>query len=381
MTKRNVFNSDFTYNADGFDITAGTTSRCLSVIGGNVTLSGGGNYSYTFPAADSTLYGTTVTPITATNISATSLSSTNVYATTITSTTTCATNLSAGTGVYATTITATTLSGTTLSGTNVKATTVTATNVTATNITASVVTATSITSVTNLHTTTLCSTTATATTFTGTNVKVTTVTATTLSGTTFSGTNVYATTVTATNLTATNISATTYQNIPTTLKTSINFPADCWVTRSGTAGWAGYTYTQGTNLDYGQLDYDKDTDEQAFTPPFKLSNYTTATNLTANIYWKTTAVTVTQSAVWVLHAMSNVVPIAWDASFTQVASAASLCPSATAGTLQLATMTFSATIIDNNDPVVLKLQRNADDGTYDTMSADASMVLMNLEWA
>jgi len=368
--------------------------------------------------------------VTATDVSGTNLSGTNSYVTTVTATNVKATTITAttvsGTDLSSTNVKATTISATTFTGTDVKVTTVTATNVSATNITATSISATNFISAGNYSTcgdkvsiltkggvdiqwpgptvngNAAINLVGKGTLFTcssGSSVPGSALFALNLDppdGTPvmydckggtwnecvrFVGGKVYTTGITASGITATNISATTYQNMTAASRTSLNFPADCWVTRSGTAGWAGYTYTQGTNLDYGQLDYDKDTDEGAFSPPFKLSNYTATSNLTANIYWKTTAVTTTQCAVWVLYGMSNAAPVAWDASLSYLASAASPCPSSTAGTLQVCTMTFSASVLDNNDPVVMKLYRNADDGTYDTMSADASVVLMNLEWA
>lgn len=49
MAKRNSGNQDFTWNADGWDMSGGTTPRILTVTGGNVTLTGGGTTTYTFP--------------------------------------------------------------------------------------------------------------------------------------------------------------------------------------------------------------------------------------------------------------------------------------------------------------------------------------------
>lgn len=55
--KRNSGNQDYTNNADGFDVTGGTTRRKLTVTGADMTLTGGGSNTYTFPAATSTLWG------------------------------------------------------------------------------------------------------------------------------------------------------------------------------------------------------------------------------------------------------------------------------------------------------------------------------------
>lgn len=55
MAKNNVINVAATVNADGFDLTGGTTSRTLTVTGGNATLSGGGSAVISFPSATGTL--------------------------------------------------------------------------------------------------------------------------------------------------------------------------------------------------------------------------------------------------------------------------------------------------------------------------------------
>lgn len=51
MAKRNSGNQDFTPNADGFDITSGTTPRKLTLTGGDVTITGAasGGLTYSFP--------------------------------------------------------------------------------------------------------------------------------------------------------------------------------------------------------------------------------------------------------------------------------------------------------------------------------------------
>jgi cytoskeletal protein CcmA (bactofilin family) len=57
MAKQSSVNLDITNNADGFDISGGTTSRKLTVTGGDVTLSGTGNATITFPTTSTTLAG------------------------------------------------------------------------------------------------------------------------------------------------------------------------------------------------------------------------------------------------------------------------------------------------------------------------------------
>lgn len=55
MAKRNVFGFETNKNADGFDIAGGTTSRKLTITGGDFTFTNSGNRTYTFPAANETI--------------------------------------------------------------------------------------------------------------------------------------------------------------------------------------------------------------------------------------------------------------------------------------------------------------------------------------
>jgi hypothetical protein len=55
MPEKTSINLDVTVNADGFDISGGTTIRKLTVTGGDVTVNGGGSATITFPSATGTL--------------------------------------------------------------------------------------------------------------------------------------------------------------------------------------------------------------------------------------------------------------------------------------------------------------------------------------
>lgn len=57
MATNNSIDAPFTNNADGFDISGGTTPRKLTITAGNLTLSSGGANTYTFPSATDTLVG------------------------------------------------------------------------------------------------------------------------------------------------------------------------------------------------------------------------------------------------------------------------------------------------------------------------------------
>ena len=53
--KQNSGNQDYTNNADGWDLSGGTTIRKLTHTGGDMTITGSGSNTYTFPAVTATL--------------------------------------------------------------------------------------------------------------------------------------------------------------------------------------------------------------------------------------------------------------------------------------------------------------------------------------
>lgn len=61
MGKINAVNLDITNNPDGFDISGGSTSRKLTVTGADITLSGSGTATITFPTSNTTLAGLGIT--------------------------------------------------------------------------------------------------------------------------------------------------------------------------------------------------------------------------------------------------------------------------------------------------------------------------------
>jgi hypothetical protein len=55
MAKNNPADQDFTNNADGFTLGGGTTERTVTITGGNVTITGGGGVTITYPSSTGTL--------------------------------------------------------------------------------------------------------------------------------------------------------------------------------------------------------------------------------------------------------------------------------------------------------------------------------------
>ena len=58
---RNSSNQDFTNASDGYVLGGGTTERKLTITGGDMTLTGSGSNTYTFPGISDTLIGRTTT--------------------------------------------------------------------------------------------------------------------------------------------------------------------------------------------------------------------------------------------------------------------------------------------------------------------------------
>lgn len=59
MPTNNSSNNEFINNADGYDLTGGTTRRRLRITGADITMTGTGTNVYTFPTTASTLSRTT----------------------------------------------------------------------------------------------------------------------------------------------------------------------------------------------------------------------------------------------------------------------------------------------------------------------------------
>ena len=57
MATNNSNNNEFTNNADGFTLAGGTTKRELTLTGTDITLTGSGSNTYTYPSATDTLVG------------------------------------------------------------------------------------------------------------------------------------------------------------------------------------------------------------------------------------------------------------------------------------------------------------------------------------
>lgn len=60
MATKNAINLSATVNADGFEVSGGTTPRKITLTGGDVTLTGSGSQTYTMPASTSTLASLTL---------------------------------------------------------------------------------------------------------------------------------------------------------------------------------------------------------------------------------------------------------------------------------------------------------------------------------
>lgn len=84
MGQNNAVNTVITNNADGFEISGGTTARKVTVTGGNVNLTGGGAAVITFPTVTSTLATLAANTFTGVQTFSTPIASTSVAAMTAT---------------------------------------------------------------------------------------------------------------------------------------------------------------------------------------------------------------------------------------------------------------------------------------------------------
>jgi len=156
----------------------------------------------------------------------------------------------------------------------------------------------------------------------------------------------------------------------------IILPAACFETRAA-AGWAAFVQAQGANFDFGRLDFDKDTDEIAFSPPFVMENYDGTTNVTCKVYWK--ADTDAGVVRWIVSLLGRTDDEAWDAALTDLFTIED-----TAGNVAEDIMIGSSAVdisgsITADDIVVLKISRDADHEN-DTLAVDAKLICVMIEY-
>ena len=157
------------------------------------------------------------------------------------------------------------------------------------------------------------------------------------------------------------------------------FPASCFESRVA-AGWANFALVQGTNLDFCEFQFDKSTNEKIISPPFRLTNWD-AGAITVRIGWKT--VPIANDCLWIVSFVGSntTTPEAWDAAFTDHTFAVSTAPGTTLFLKETSLVIAGASLseLSNNDAVVMKITRHADDGT-DTLDDDAKLLYVALEY-
>jgi len=156
----------------------------------------------------------------------------------------------------------------------------------------------------------------------------------------------------------------------------IDFPASCFETRVAT-GWAEFVQVQGTNFDWGELRFDPSTDEKAISPPFRLTGWGGG-NISVRIGFKANATS--GDVMWIVSFLGRdtTTPEAWDAAFTDHALSAVTVPS-TAEYLKEAVWTGTPSELANNDAVIMKITRDADNAG-DTLTVDAKLLYVQIEY-
>jgi len=162
--------------------------------------------------------------------------------------------------------------------------------------------------------------------------------------------------------------------MPSTLR-NIVFPASCFETRVA-SGWASFVQTQGTNFDYGELDFIVSAVSKAIAPAVRFSNWN-AGNINVRIGWKANATS--GAVVWTVSFLGlTPTPQAFDSTFTDHnLSAATTAGSAEYLTVTTATLTVSE--LANNDTVIMKIARKGTDGN-DNLAATAKLIYVELEY-
>lgn len=158
-------------------------------------------------------------------------------------------------------------------------------------------------------------------------------------------------------------------------KRRITLPAACFETRSGVAAWAAFVQTQGTNIDYGELDFDAASQEKVISPPIRLTNWNGA-SLTLRIGWKAAAIA--GDVIWSFYRLGTAVGEAWDAALVST----DLAATTVAGTTEYLNESVYTGIPGgwaNNDAVIICIQRMATAGG-DTMVGDAKLLYAELEY-
>lgn len=152
------------------------------------------------------------------------------------------------------------------------------------------------------------------------------------------------------------------------------FPASCFEVRVDT-GWAEFAQIEGTNLDFGVLKFDKDTDEKAISPPFVMEDYDGG-NITITIGWRANATS--GNVMWVASFKGVADDEPWDAALSDHAFAADGAGN-TAYDLMIASLTVDPAELAADEATVMKITRDADNGS-DTLDADAELIFAQIEY-
>ncbi len=152
---------------------------------------------------------------------------------------------------------------------------------------------------------------------------------------------------------------------------------------SPSSGYADQRRSDGTNFSYYTLDYDQSTDEKAFWQ-FVVPDSFTASSLTVTVFWTASGGTATQLVDWDVSTNAVTDDDVFDAALDGGT------PDATINDALIATgdlhATAAGTITSGNNGwapgelAIVKVSRDADDATNDTLAADAKLVMVKIEW-
>jgi hypothetical protein len=147
--------------------------------------------------------------------------------------------------------------------------------------------------------------------------------------------------------------------------------------------YADQTRTDGTNFSYYTLNYDQSSDEKAFWQ-FVVPDSFTASSLDVTIFWTAAAGTAAQLVDWDIStnglAETDVFDSALDGGTPDVTINDALIATGQVHQTAAGTITSANNGWAPGELVIVKVSRDADDATNDTLAADAKLIMVKLEW-
>lgn len=147
------------------------------------------------------------------------------------------------------------------------------------------------------------------------------------------------------------------------------------------AGFADQKRTDGTNFSYYTLDFDQSTDEKAFWEFVVPESLAASSDITVTLFWTAAAGSAAQKVDWEISTTSLTDDDVWDSALGTATTindsliATNDLHKSAEGTIASANNAWAAGKL-----AIVKVVRDADDATNDTLAADAKLVMVKIEW-